>query len=525
MMSYQSLTFILFCLAVLVLYYIVGRKGQPWVLALANAFFYLQAGPEYLPFLLVTMAVTFFAGLMMRKVYQKADIKLSKCKDAPGKKAIRAQAKKQAKVYLILSVLIPVAILAVCKYTGFLVNTLSDILVSSGKEPLEVPDILLPMGISFYTFMALSYVLDVFWKRYEAETNFLTYAVYLSYFPHVVQGPIDRFNEFKAQLSEGVKFSYENVTQGAQLVLWGFFKKLVIADRLGLFVNKVFSSWQEFDGIILILAVVVYSIQIYADFSGCIDIVTGVSEMLGIRLRKNFNHPYFSKTMGEFWRRWHISLQEWFKDYIYFPVSASNLIRKVKKLCKNTPKLAETFTACFPILVVWLITGIWHGAAWRFVVWGLFHAAVLILSHIFTPLLQKATSALKIRTENFGYRFLQMVRTFLICCAGRVFFRASDVDTAFAMFHKIFSDTNFSALFKKEIDYGISFKNMNVALVSVLVLWIVDILQERMPIRKTLSDQNLLFRWMIILLGILAVVIFGMYGPGFDGASFIYEQF
>ena len=312
-------------------------------------------------------------------------------------------------------------------------------------------------------------------------------------------------------------------------MLWGFFKKLVIADRLGMFCGTIIDEWETYSGLWIALAVVVYSIQIYTDFSGCIDIVRGVSEMFGITLRRNFNHPYFSKTMGEFWRRWHISLQEWFKDYIYYPVSASNFTKKIKKYYKNKGKkrAEELFASCFPVLVVWMITGIWHGASWMFVAWGIFHAILLIGSQVFAPFFQKLTQWLRIKTDNFGWSFWQMTRTFLLCCVGRVFFRASTIADSFGMFGKMFTDVKISSLFDRSVIKALDFgaENMVISLIAIFVLWAVDMLQERMPLRKTLAQQNLIFRWSVIVIGLLAVIVFGIYGPGFEASSFIYEQF
>ncbi len=536
-MSYQSLNFFLFVAVTLVLYYFVGlfwRKGQRWVILLANTAFFIAADKKYIPYILVTMLASFLAGFFIGMIYKKNDARLAEAQTPDEKKRLRAKAKGRARWILLASLLVTVGLLVVCKYTKFIITNINPIIDNFGIPAFEVPAVVLPIGVSFYTFMAISYVLDIYWKRYEAEKNFISYAAYLSYFSHVVQGPIDRYNEFKAQLDGGVKFDYVKVAHGAQLSLWGLFKKLVIADRLGLLVDPVFSASGDYGGAVLAFIVCVYSIQIYADFSGCIDIVRGVSEMMGIELRKNFNHPYFSKTMPEFWRRWHISLQEWFKDYIYYPVSASSLTKKVKKFFKahSKPKGGELFASCFPILVVWMITGIWHGAAWRFVAWGMFHAALLIGSTVFEPLFKKLSGWMNLDTENFGWRFIQMSRTFLLCGIGRVFFRASGMSQAIEIFKSIF--TNFrirdliiylQGLLKQNFNDVTGYSFVIATLLSVIVLWIVDIMQERMPLRKTLGEQNLIFRWCIILAGIFAVLLLGIYGPGYDAASFIYEQF
>lgn len=527
-MSYQSFGFILFSVAALILYYAVGKKRQCWVLAAANLAFYLIAGSKYLPFLLITMFASFFAGKGISSVYRKADEQLKTAADAAQKKEIRAASKKKAKRILLTGMFIALILLIVCKYTTFILNNVNFFLSLADIPQITMFRLVLPLGISFYTFMAISYVLDIYWKRYPAEKNFLTFAVYLSYFPHIVQGPIDRFNEFKPQLEQGVDLSYKNITHGAQLALWGFFKKLVIADRLGIFVDSVFNNWAQQDGIFIILAVTVFSIQIYADFSGCIDIVTGVSEMFGIKLRKNFNHPYFSKTMPEFWRRWHMSLMEWFKDYVYYPVSAAPFTKKVKKNLKNKnhARAGELFASCFPILAVWLVTGLWHGAAWKFAAWGMFHAALLIGSKVFENTFQNINHRLHINTEKFGFQLWQMLRTFILCCIGRIFFRAQGFMVSLSLIKQMITNTSLSALAGCDLaSFGLDWSHIAVAVFSMIVLLVVDILQEKMPLRETLGQKNIFLRWVLIFGCLFAVLLFGIYGPGYDASNFIYEQF
>ncbi len=523
-MSYQSISFLIFSAVCLAVYYTVGRKKQLYVLAAANLAFFCIAGIEYIPFILVTIITTYFTGRKIGAIYADADEKIAACSDKTEKKEIRAQAKNNAKKILIICMVITVGLLAICKYTKFVLVNINRVIEIPQIETFKM---IMPLGISFYTFMAISYVLDIYWKRYKAESNFICYAAYVSYFPHVVQGPIDRFNEFKEQTKQRIPLSYQNITYGAQLVIWGFFKKLVIADRLGIAVDTVVDNWNKYDGSWLILIFAVYSIQIYADFSGCIDIVTGISEMFGIKLRQNFNHPYFSKTMGEFWRRWHISLQEWFKDYIYYPVSVSRVVKNGKKKLKDKgfKRAEELFVSCFPVLIVWLITGIWHGSAWKYVAWGLFHASLLIGSQVFAPAFEKLNKAFKVDTENFGWHCWQMLRTFILCCIGRIFFRADGFMNALGIIGRMLMKTNPSSLLDPKVPLGLETSNIVLAAICVLILFFVDVLQENMHIRETLSKQNIIFRWIIIFAGLFAVIIFGVYGPEYDASSFIYEQF
>ena len=524
-MSYHSIQFLGFVGVVLAVYYTVGRRRQTIVIALSNLAFYALSGLKALPFLLTTALVTFLAAKRIGGIYRAYDARI-KAAEAAERKALRAEAKARAKKALSVGMAVAIGLLVVCKYAAFALENLNAALGLIHLKQLPVFRLLLPLGVSFYTFMALGYLLDVYWKRYPAEESPIAYFAFLSFFPHVVQGPIDRYNDFKRQLEGGVAFSYEKLASGAQLMMWGFFKKLVVADRLGLFVDAAFTHWSRLRGFVLIAAVVTYSVQIYADFSGCIDIVTGVAEMMGISLKRNFNHPYFSRTMGEFWRRWHISLQEWFKDYIYFPVSTSAFVKNTKRRWAKAgrTRAAELFGSCFPILVVWLVSGIWHGAAWKYVVWGLFHAALLIGSAILEPVFAGVNRRLRIDTAHFAWRAWQTLRTFALCCLGRVFFRADDLRTAVAILRKMARPGIAWASLLKPSTYGMNIDRAIVSAAAVVILIVVDAVQERLPIRETLNRRGIALRWLLAYGCLFAIAIFGMYGHGY-GSAFIYERY
>ena len=507
-MSYHTFSFLLFSLGVLVVYYLTPKKLQKYILLAGSIAFYCIAGLQYLPYLLTTLVVSYIAGLIMGKIYKNADGKLAAATEPKQKKAIREAAKKHAKIALNLSMLIPIALLVVCKYSAFLIKNANAVCRLVGLDRhFEVVKFVLPIGISFYTFMALSYMLDIYWKRYACEKNFINYATYLTYFPHVVQGPIDRYNKFNAQIKDGVKFDPYNIQSGVMLIIWGFFKKLVIADRLGFVVDNIYTNYKDYHGFILVLATVAYSIQIYCDFSGCIDIVSGVSEMFGIRMVENFNHPYFSRTMLEFWRRWHISLQEWFKDYIYFPVSMSGFVKNVKKSAKkkNHKKAGDLFASCFPIFIVWVITGLWHGSSWKYVAWGMFHAFLLISSKIFEDTNAKINKFLKVNTESWSYAAFQMARTFALCCVGRVFFRAHRLTDSVGIFRNMVNQ-GFGMKYlgtAQLVSYGLDLNNIFVVVVAVFVLLAGDILQEKFNVRhKLITENSFVLRWALILLGV-----------------------
>lgn len=527
-MTYQSPVFLLFAMLTLLLYYLLGKKLQKWVLLAANIVFYISAGYAYLPFIIVTLLTTFVSGLLIGKIYRQCEQALQTCEAPDEKKQIRQKAKRKAKQAMLLGLLVALALLIFCKYTNFIVDNINHLLEAFQVAKIDMFDIILPIGISYYTFMAISYVLDIYWKRYEAETSLLNYAVYLTYFPHIVQGPIDRYNKIKAQFDGGVKLDVRNLKFGAQLVIWGFFKKMVIADRISPFVNEIFSNYQQYEGILFIIAVVMYSVQLYADFSGCVDICSGISQMFGIRLTKNFNHPFFAKTIPEYWRRWHISLQEWFKDYLYYPISLSGFFKNTRKKLKKAGhlRLEFLFAGCMPALVIWLTTGVWHGASWGYVLWGLYNAFLFMGGTAFGEFNQKLTVRLKIDTQRFSWRLFQMIRTFILTTFGRLFVRASSISVTWYMCRSMFTQSGLDLVLNDNIyKYGIAEKDFHILIIAIAIMWIVDMLQEKMSIREELEKQGTILRWSLIILGIVAILVFGCYGPGYDAAAFIYGRY
>ena len=530
-MSYQSGTFLIFALAVVFLYYVFGKRLQKYILLLANIAFLIFSGLQYIPFLAVTLIASYVCGLLIGNVYDKEKLALGTA-EKEAKKAIRAAAKKKAKRFLILSLVVSIGLLGICKYLAFLIRNLNALMRLFTIPQIPLFKIIMPIGISFYTFMAVGYVLDVYWKRYEREKNPVFFALFLTYFPHYVQGPIDRYNTFKAQIQNGVPVSWHNLTYGAELMLWGFFKKLVIADRIGIFVDSVYESWSSLHGIIFVIATVLYAVQIYADFSGCIDIVSGISEMMGIKLAENFRHPYFARSIPDFWRRWHISLTSWFRDYVYLPVSTSRAVKNLKSFARTRfgakygPKIETQLALNIPIAVVWILTGIWHGAAWKYIAWGLYYAVLMILGNVCGDANGKISQKLRIPVESFGWRTFQVLRTFGLTLVGRVIFRASGLRAALSILVRTFSDPGWEHILDDNLfSYGLNGYNLLLAAVSILVLWIVDLLQERTKMRDALAKEPLVFRWILIFGCLFAVILFGIYGPGYDAASFIYEQF
>lgn len=536
-MSYTSSIYLIFLGITFFAYYLFRPKARWIVLLIANIVFYATSGWDNLVVILVSMAASYAVAIKMGQLHERFKAqKKSGGLDKAQIKELKEQNKKERRRYLVGGLIVVLGILIVVKYTNFLLGNVYSLMHLLGMHTDDFFfNLVMPLGVSFYTFQIISYMIDVYKGKVEPQKNFLRYALYVSFFPSVVQGPIPRYGDLGKQLEQEHAFDFDNLRDGCMLILWGFAKKLILAERLNTFVNDIYGNYASYGGAILALATAAFSIQIYADFSSCMDIATGSARLFGIRLTPNFLRPYFSKTMPEFWRRWHVTLGNWFKDYVFYPVSISkfslNLNKKSRSMFGN--EAGRIISSSLPILVVWILTGIWHGPEWKYVTWGLFHGILVMLSMIFTPYNEKLVRKLHIPTDSFVFRLFQMGRTFLLCCLGRVFFRADNFTAAIGILKRIFS---FKGLWQvasyRLFTHGINKANMVVVVVSMILLWMVSVLEEHLAKKDKNADvlevfrkRNIVVRWVLIYALFLAVLIFGSYGPGYNAADFIYERF
>lgn len=488
-MSYASIEFLLFVLVIVLIYYIFPKKHRYIVLLIGSLIFYYLFSGKYIIFILLSSVITYFSGKLIEKYNDKR------------------------KLILTLSILLNLSFLLVLKYNNFF----GDIFRVVGIN-IPYKKFILPIGISYYTLETISYLTDIYRKRMKAETNYLKVLLFLVYFPQIVEGPIANYSRLSKTLFNTEKFNYDNFVSSFVLIGWGFIKKLVIADRAGIFVSKVFEN--NYGGTLLIIGILLYTLQIYADFSGCIDIVSGVSELFGVKLDENFKRPFFSKSIQEFWRRWHITLGTWLKEYIFYPISLSKLNMKLNlKLRKMKSKHISRFIiTAFPLFFVWFFNGMWHGASFKYVVYGLYYYVLMMIGILLEPVFKKIISIFKINTEVWSYKFFQAIRTILIVCFGMFLFRVDSFKQMGLMLHSEASAPLFSLGLKK-LDFAL-------LMVGILVMLVVGVMQEfNIRIRKELQKQNLLFKWFIYYIIIFSIIIFGIYGKGYDAASFIYGGF
>ena len=517
-MSFISLTFLIF-LAVTVLLYFVVPSARRWlVLLAASLVFYGWGGLPQVVFVLVTSLVVWSAALRMDAIYETA----SRSEDA--REAAKA-AKKKARRVLTAACAVLIAALVYTKAGAAILGALLKVVRG---EPVTVK-ILVPMGISYYTFAVVGYLADVYWKKDKAEKNWAKLLLYMIFFPQIVQGPIPRHKKLAPQLTEGHPFSWERLCFGLQRALWGYFKKMVIADRFAVIVNEVIGGYQTYEGVLFIIALASSAVQLYCDFSGCMDIALGVSEILGITLDENFRRPFFSRSAAEFWRRWHITLGTWFKDYVYMPLAVSPRLMKLGRSAGKVfgKRFAKGLMTAIPLLVVWLLTGLWHGTGPDYVVWGLYWGVLIMISTIWAPEIKKLDDLLHIDTESVWWHRFQMFRTFCIFCFGRLLTITPDLKASRVILKKIFTQHNVWALTNGTLyTLGLDRPNVWVALFSLGLLWYISIREEAgSDIRREIADCPLPVRWFLYYALFFAVIIFGMYGSGLSGSGFVYAAY
>lgn len=403
-------------------------------------------------------------------------------------------------------------ILFLFKYFDFTVNNINNLFLFLGWSVCQPQfDIVLPVGISFYTFQALSYTMDVYRGDVKPQKNFAKYALFVSFFPQLVAGPIERSKDLLGQIEEKHDFDCTRVEQGILLMMWGFFEKLVISDRIAIIVNQVYNNYQNYQGLTLVVSTILFSAQIYCDFCGYSDIARGSAKVLGFRLTKNFRQPYFSKTVVEFWKRWHISLTSWFRDYLYIPLGGN---RK-----GNLRKYLN-------IIIVFGISGLWHGASWNFVVWGILNGIYQVTGLLTKQIRRKMEEKFHFEHQTPGRIFIKVVITFLLINSTWVFFRAESFHQAIMIYHQIFTVFNPWILFDGTLyQLGLDQINFFIGVLAIIVKIVVSILESRGKLLSTWEEQGALTKATLTYGLVVSIIVFGIYGSKYDSTQFIYFQF
>lgn len=528
-MLFTSYEFIAFLVLVLVSYYVVPKKLQ-WPLLLVFSYvFYFIADPMYLLFILVTTISTYFVSIKMENINAEmsayiAEHKAELTKDE--KKAYKAKMKARKWNWLLLCLFLNIGILSVTKYTNFVITNINNLF--AGEGPLQLVDMIIPMGISFYTFQTMGYIIDVYRGKQEAQRNPFKLALFVSFFPQLVQGPISRYGDLAPTLFAEHKFDGKTVSFGLSRILWGYFKKMVIADRMLPAVTELVQNPNEYSGAFVFVAMLFYAFELYCDFTGGIDITIGIAETMGIRLAENFNLPYFSKNIKEYWNRWHITMGTWFTDYIFYPISVCGPMLKLSK--RSRAHLGETIGKRVPVYLssfaVWLTTGIWHGAAWNFIVWGIMNFVVIMISQELEPLYAKFHERFKVRGK-MPYEVFQIIRTILLMSAIRMFDCYRDVPLTFKMVGSMFTEwDSFAFTSGALMDIGLSGADYLVLVAGLIIVLGVSICKARIgSVREVLYKKPAIVWYGTMAVMFLVIIVFGAYGVGYDSSQFIYNQF
>lgn len=523
-MQLLSYHFVLLWVIVFALYYLVPQKWKWQILLMAGLVFYV-IGLRGIPVsLLITAVTTYACGIYLKESLASQSKALSDCADKESKKLVKHGFEKKRKCVQILYFALQLGLLIFYKYTVVFLPFLKEQGVPTGF----FEKVIMPLGISFYTLTAISYVVDVGREQCGAEENFLKVLLFLSYFPAVTQGPFNRYAGLMKEFEREHIFDYDRMLRGIQRFVWGAFKKLVIADRIGLFVDSVFAGEAStVPGSIYGVAVVFYMLQLYADFSGYMDMALGVSETFDIILPENFKRPYFSKSVAEFWRRWHITLGKWFKDYVMFSFVMSGTGRKITKASKKKwPVMGRHVVPIMGTMLVWIFTGMWHGRTMSYILWGVYYGLIMSISLVLESKYPVWKEKFHIKDGKVWGLFC-MARTWLIVFVADILIRSESLVQAGMIYRALITRLDVGALFSQTItSYGIS-KYGFLLLFAALFVWLVVSVWEEQgkDVRSYLAGFPMPVRWCCYYGILLVVLITGIYGGGYDTAAFMYQSF
>ncbi len=530
-MLLTSYEFLIFLALLLLFYYAAPGKWQWKLLLAASYLFYFAAGPIFPLYILVTTVTTYLAACRMEKIGGQGSEWLKANKGSLSKeekKAFKQKNKSRQWRWMLSCLLFNIGILAVVKYTNFAISNVNGLLDALGStKQFGALGIIVPMGISFYTFQSMGYLIDVYRGTVPVEKNPFKLALFVSFFPQLIQGPISRFGDLSQTLFEEHRFDKKTVSFGLERVLWGFFKKLVIADRVVAGITTITKDAELYAGAYVFVGMMFYALQLYADFTGGIDITIGVAQALGVRVTENFNRPFFSKCIKEYWNRWHITMGSWFTDYIFYPISVCKPMLKFSKFSrahfgeaigKRMPVYLSSFT-------VWLATGVWHGASWNFIVWGLLNWAVIMASQELEPLYARFHGRFHVQGKT-GFKLFQVLRTVLLMSCLRIFDCYRDVPLAFCMFGTMFTRWNWDILWDGSLlGLGLSLLDYGILAGGLIMLIAVSLLQRSGSVREKIARRPYPVRFALWYGLFLVVLLAGAYGVGYDASQFIYNQF
>lgn len=531
--AYFSVTYLGLFLPLAVIFYgLTPNKWKKYALLLESIGFYWLISGVYIGYLLLSAVVIWGCGLWMQNIFARRDAAV-KAAEKAERKAIKKAYTGRARLVLTLAVVAHIGLILVLKYSGFFMMNVNA-LFGAG---FVIPEYVKPLGLSFFILQSVSYLVDVYRQTIRADRNLARVGLFLGFFPSIVEGPICRYSQTAEALWNAGPIRYENLTLGLQRILFGLMKKLVVADRLNPIVEEMFTTSESYPGYLSLIAGILYTIQLYMDFSGSMDAVCGTAQIFGITMPENFKRPFFSKNISEFWTRWHITLGTWFRDYIFYPVTMSGPLKKLTGAARK--KLGNHFgpliAGSIALLCVWFANGLWHGAAWHYIFFGLWHFVLILLGNIFAPYLKTVNEKLHFGPENKPFRVFQILRTSFLVVLGEIIFRADNMGIALTMIRRIFTDFgnpfraryNIHELLVNVLDAAnCDIWDLAIVGVTVVIVFVVSLLQERgVKIRESLSKRPTVLRWCVWYALILFIVIFGAYGAGYTPVDPMYANF
>lgn len=511
-MAFTSVEFAVFLVLGVLLYYIVPKRFRWIMLLLLSYTFYLSGGMGVLGYILFTTITTYACGCFIGNVKKKGESKEEK-----------AKIKRKKRLYAAICLILNFGLLYFVKYWNFtldLINVPGNILRFN---------ILLPLGISFYIFQSMGYIIDLVRGKYRPQRNFFKFALFVSFFPQLTQGPIGRYNDLSPQLYNGNTLSADNIKEGSKLILWGYIKKLVIADRASVAACAIIDNYANFNGSVIFFGVVIYCIQLYCDFSGGIDIARGAARLFGVDMAQNFKRPLFASSLADFWRRWHITLGSWLKDYLFYPITLSkpfiNLGKFTRKHIKGKAgKILPTSLATF---IVYFVIGIWHGASWKYILFGCWNGALITASLLLEPCFVSVKNKLSVNDNVLWYKVMCIVRTTLIVIMGRYITRSANVGAAVDMMARTFTDFSLPALFNGTLmSLGLALTDYLVIAGGCILIFILE-LGDEMGVRITekIEQKGAIATFVLVFAAVLIFICFGIFRGDYIASEFIYKQF
>lgn len=529
-MAYHTTLYLcLFLPVVLLLYRFAPQRWRRGVLLVCSYLFFISISKKLVVYLFAVTMLTHYAGIWLARLKDREGAEIAQTEKA-NRADVRKKYRKLQRGVLVLGIGILLAVLVYLKYNRFLAENLN-VLFGFVHLPfaLEGKKLLLPIGISFYTLEAVGYMADVYWGKIKAEDNFWKLALYLAFFPQIMEGPICSYNQTAQKLWDCGPLEAKNLSEGFVRIFWGLFKKMVVADRLYVVVEELYGNYGNYHGVMIAVAAIAYTIQLYMEFSGCMDIVIGSGTLFGITLPENFRQPFFSKDASEFWRRWHITLGAWFKAYIFYPVSVSDTVKKWNKFGKKHlgKYVTKVGTSAMALLPVWLCNGLWHGAKWSYIFYGIYYFVIILLGIIIEPVRDRILKLLHIKEKAWYYQVFRVLKTWVIIFVGELFFRANGLRIGIQMFRSMFSEFHLQELWDgRLLGLGIGKADYLAIIMGVIVVAIVECMKEKgIDVRARLAGAHIALRWSIYYVLIFAVIIFGAYGSGYQAVDLIYAGF